>query len=83
MTFLNPILFSVGAACVALPIVIHILLRRRRRPIPWAAMRFLLDAYRKQRRKINLEQVLLLAARCLLVALLALAVGKPVLHREA
>jgi len=79
MTFLNPILLSTGLACVAIPILIHILMRRRRRPMAWGAMKFLLEAYKRQRRRTNLEQILLLAARCLLVALLALALGKPVL----
>src|SRR5262245_24142547 len=79
MTFLNPILAMTGLACIAIPIIIHILMRRRRRPIQWAAMKFLMEAYRRQRRRMNLEQLLLLASRCLLVALLALALGKPVL----
>jgi hypothetical protein len=79
MTFLNPILAMVGLGCVAVPIIIHILMRRRRRPVPWGAMRFLLEAYRRQRRRMNLEQILLLASRCLLIALLALALGKPIL----
>ncbi len=79
MTFLNPILASVALACIAVPILIHILMRKRRRPVMWGAMKFLLEAYRQQRRRLRLEQMLLLAARCLLVALLALAVGKPVL----
>ncbi len=79
MQFLNPTLAAVGLACVALPILIHILLRRRRKPIAWGAMKFLLEAYRQQRRRVRFEQFLLLASRCLLIALLALAVGKPVL----
>lgn len=79
MTFLNPTLALVGLACVAVPIIIHILMRRRRKPVAWGAMRFLLEAYKKQRRRLNLEQLLLLAARCVLIALLALAVGKPIL----
>lgn len=79
MTFLNPILGAIGIGCIAIPILIHILMRRRRRPIAWGAMRFLIEAYRKQRRRMNLEQILLLASRCLLVALLAAAVGKPIL----
>ncbi len=79
MTFLNPILVSVGIASIAIPIVIHILMRRRRRPVAWGAMKFLMEAYRQQRRRTRLEQLLLLACRCLLVALVALALGKPVL----
>lgn len=78
-SLLNPTLFAVGIASVAIPILVHILMRRRRRPVPWAAMRFLLEAYRQQRRRTRLEQLLLLAARCLLVAALALAIGRPAL----
>lgn len=80
MIFLNPILLAAGAACVALPILIHLLARRRRKPVLWGAMRFLMEAYRKQRRRLQLEQLLLLAARCLIVLLVALAVGRPVLE---
>jgi len=79
MTFANPILAAVGLGCVAIPIIIHILMRRRRRPVAWGAMRFLIEAYRRQRRRMNLEQLLLLGCRCLLVALLAAALGKPLL----
>lgn len=79
MTFLNPILLWSGLGAIAIPILIHILMRRRRRPMAWGAMKFLIEAYRKQRRRMNLEQLLLLGARCLLVALVALAIAKPVL----
>jgi hypothetical protein len=78
MHFLNPILLAAGLACIALPILIHILMRRRRRPIRWGAMEFLLQAYRQQRQRLRFEQWLLLGSRCLLVALIALAIGKPV-----
>lgn len=83
MSFLNPIIAAVGLGCVALPILIHILLRRRRKPIAFGAMRFLIEAYRQQRRRMRLEQWLLLALRCLLVALVAMAIGKPVFDRAA
>jgi hypothetical protein len=83
MTLLNPNLFLAGLACVAIPILIHFLMRRRRRVVRWGAMRFLLEAYRQQRRRMRLEQWLLLAARCLLVALIALALGRPVTKAAA
>ena len=83
MTFLHPILLGLGGACVAIPIVIHLLMRRRRKPVRWAAMRFLLEAYKKRQRRVRLEQLLLLAARCLLIALIALAVGRPMLGGES
>lgn len=78
LTLLNPGLFLAGAACIAIPVLIHFFMRRRRTPIRWGAMRFLLEAYRQQRRRIRFEQFLLLALRCLLLALIAGAVGKPV-----
>jgi len=81
MSFLNPLIAAVGLACVALPILIHILLRRRRKPIAFGAMRFLIEAYRQQRRRMRFEQLLLLALRCLLVALVAMALGKPIFDR--
>ncbi|USN98384.1 MAG: BatA domain-containing protein [Phycisphaeraceae bacterium] len=78
MEFLHPILFAAGAAAVAIPIVIHFLLRRKRKPVKWAAMRFLLEAHKKRRRRRRLEQILLLAARCLLILLLAAAIARPI-----
>ncbi len=79
MTFLHPMLALAGVACIAIPIIIHFLMRRRRRPIQWAAMRFLLEAYKKHRRRLRLEQLILLATRCLLIALIAVALGRPLL----
>lgn len=80
MTFLHPALAIAAAALVAAPIIIHILMRRRRRPFQWAAMRFLLEAYRRQRRRLQLEQMLLLLTRCLVVLLIGLALGRPLLE---
>ena len=76
--FLNPALAAAALACIAVPIIIHFLFRRRKRPVEFGAIRFLLAALRKQQRRLRLEQLLLLAARVALVALLALAVGRPV-----
>jgi len=81
VTFLHPAMLAAGLACVSLPIIIHLLFRRRRKPVRWGAMQFLLEAYRRQRRRLRLEQVLLLAARCLLIALIALGLGRPLLQR--
>ncbi|TVR99494.1 MAG: VWA domain-containing protein [Phycisphaerales bacterium] len=82
MTFSSPILAIVGLACVAIPILIHIILRRRRRPVRWGAMRFVMEAYRRQRRRLLLEQWLLLLLRCLAVALIAMGVAGATCSRE-
>ena len=78
MTFLHPLLLA-GLAAVAVPILIHLLLRERPRPRPWAAMRWLLAAHREASRRWRLTNLLLLLLRCLAVALLALAVARPAL----
>lgn len=76
MSFLNLALLG-GLAAVAVPIVIHLLNRRSARRVEWGAMQFLLDSLRSRQRRIQLEEALLMAARCLLVALLALCVARP------
>lgn len=83
MSVLHPALLAAGLAAVAIPVLIHLLFRRRRKPIVWAAMRFLLEAYRRQRRRLTLEQLLLLAVRCALVAVVALALAQPLLRSSA
>lgn len=79
MNFLHPILAGVGLAAVAIPILIHLLMRRRRRPIDFGAMQFLLEAMRQQRRRLRLEQLILLMARCAVIALIALGLAQPLL----
>ena len=74
VSLLHPGLFAIGLACVSIPIILH-LLKRRRRVVSWGAMRFLEEAYRKRRRIITLEQLILLSLRCLLLVLIALGVG--------
>jgi hypothetical protein len=65
------------ALAAALPIVIHLWSRRQAREEPWAAMQFLLAAIRKNARRIQLEQWLLLALRTAILLLLALALADP------
>src|SRR6516164_9220530 len=64
-----------GAAAVAIPIIIHLLNRKRFRVVTWAAMRFLLAAQRKNARRMRLEQLILLAIRVMVVLLLVLAMA--------
>ncbi len=76
MLFLN-IALTAGLAAVSIPIILHLLNRRSSKIIEWGAMRFLLDSVESRKRRIQLEEALLMAARCLLLALLALAVARP------
>lgn len=80
MTFVTAGLAIAGLCAIAIPILIHLLARQRRKPIEWAAMRFLIEAFRKHRRRLQLEQYILLATRCLILALLGVALARPILE---
>lgn len=74
--FASPLLLW-GLALGGVPVIIHLLYKRRYREVPWAAMRFLLAAARKNSRRLRLEQLILLAVRTLILVLLALALARP------
>ncbi len=77
MNFLHPGLALAALGSIALPIAIHLLFRRRRTPIDWAAMDLLREAIRRTNRKLRFEQWLLLALRCLCVLVIGLAIAVP------
>ena len=76
--FFNPWMVA-GAGAIAGPIIIHILSRRKFRTVRWAAMDFLLQAQKRNRKRVQMEQWIVLALRCLAVLLLALALARPFL----
>jgi hypothetical protein len=66
-----------GLLAISIPIAIHLLNRRRYKVVNWAAMQFLLEALRKNRRRLKFEQWLLLCTRCALIGLMGLALARP------
>jgi hypothetical protein len=76
MSFLNPIMLF-GIAAVSVPIIIHLLNRRKFQKVVWAAMRFLRISVEQNQRRMRIEDMILLALRCLLLILLALALARP------
>lgn len=80
--FLYPGLFYGGAAAVAAPILIHLLARRRFKRIRWAAIEFLINAEKRNRRRVQLEQLILLLLRCLALLLIALVISRPYLRPQ-
>jgi len=67
-------------AVAAAPLVIHLLSRRKYREMSWAAMTFLVAALRKNSRRIQVEQWLLLAIRTLIIVLIVFALSEPYLE---
>lgn len=76
MKFLNPhILWALPF--VAVPIIIYYLMRYRSLDEPWGATYVLERALERLRKRLYLEQILLIALRCLACALLVFAFARP------
>ncbi|MFO0851082.1 MAG: BatA domain-containing protein [Gemmataceae bacterium] len=73
---MHPILIA-GAALVGLPVLLHLILRQEPKRLPFPAVRFLKVRQRINQRKMRLKHFLLLALRCLLIALFALTLFQP------
>ena len=79
MTFINPLLLA-GTALVAIPIVLHLIMRRKPRHLEFPALRFLLRRHDTNQRRLRLRHLLLLLLRAAAVALLAMALARPSLN---
>ena len=64
------------AVAGAIPIIIHLLNRQRYQKVRWAAMEFLLEALKKTRRRLQIENLLLLLIRVMVLFLLTLALSR-------
>lgn len=76
MGFLNPV-YLAALAALAIPLLIHILSRRRVPVIRFSSLRFLQPSDRRSMKRVNLRRLLLLAMRMLGVALIVLAFARP------
>jgi hypothetical protein len=74
--FVHPWYMVAGGLLISSPILIHLINRMRFKRIRWAAMEFLLKSQKRNRRRLIIEQMILLALRCLLVALAGFLVAR-------
>jgi Aerotolerance regulator N-terminal/von Willebrand factor type A domain len=79
LTFLNPA-FLWGALAASIPVIIHLINRRRARTVRFPAVKFVLRSERRVARKYRVKQWLLLALRTLILFLLTTALAEPVLQ---
>lgn len=79
LSFLAPMLLG-GAALVAVPVVLHMMMRQKPVKREFPALRFLKARVIANRRRLRLNHLLLLVARMAALALLALAMARPVLR---
>jgi hypothetical protein len=78
MSFLNAILLA-GAAAFLIPLLIHLLNKRKVVTVRWGAMHLLHEVIRQKKRKMKIEQLLLLITRVAIPIILALCLSRPVL----
>lgn len=76
LTFLNPAML-LGLVAAAVPVIIHLMSRRRARRVEFSDLRFLQLAEAQQARRRGIQRWLLLLLRVLIIACLALAAARP------
>ena len=65
------------------PIIIHLVNRMRHRTVHWAAMDFLREAMQRNRKILQIRDLLLLLLRTAAVLLFGLALARPFFSRPA
>lgn len=76
LSFANPLL-AWGALASLIPVIVHLLQRRRPRPHPFAAIELVRRSQQRNVRRLRLKRLLLLAMRTLLLLLVPLALARP------
>src|SRR5215470_17008806 len=76
MNFLAPA-FLAGLAAIAVPVIIHLINRERKVVVEFPSLMFLQRIPYKSVRRQKLRHILLLAMRCLAIALLVAAFARP------
>ena len=76
MTFVNFSLLA-GTALIAVPIILHFVMRRRPTLLEFPALRFLQKRHDVNQRRLQLRHLLLLLLRAGAIALLAFALARP------
>jgi len=76
LAFLHPMLLGF-LALATIPIIIHLLHRRKFRTVMWAAMEFLLSSSKETARRLRILQLLLLLTRIAILLFVVSALARP------
>jgi hypothetical protein len=79
MGFVTPALLA-GAALIAIPIALHLIMRRKVKQLKFPALRFVQQRRTLNQHRLRLRHLILLALRCAIIALLAFALARPMLR---
>lgn len=78
MTFLNSV-FLAALAAITIPLLIHFLSRRRIKIVDFSSLKFLMTMQKSKLRWLKILEMILLAIRMMIIALIALAFSRPAL----
>ncbi|HHN46697.1 MAG TPA: VWA domain-containing protein, partial [Planctomycetes bacterium] len=73
-------LFLFGTLAAGIPVLIHLLARRKSLPVQWPTLMFLEESQRKTARRRRIEQVLLMLLRAGILLVLAVGLAQPVIR---
>lgn len=76
ISFANPAL-AWGALAAAIPVIVHLIQRRKPRAHPFAAIELVRRSQQRNVKRLRLKRLLLLLARTLLLLLIPLALARP------
>ncbi len=82
LDFLAP-WYLAAAGAVAIPVIIHLLQRRREVILPFPMVRFVLRARKRSSRRLQLKRLFLLALRMAAILIAAVILARPVLRSTA
>src|SRR5207253_2754488 len=82
MSFLNPFLLF-GSLALAIPVLIHLVRREKSEIVPFSSLMFLLKVPKRSIRQQKMKNLLLMALRLLILALLVGAFARPYLTQPA
>ena len=77
MTWANLGILGVGGLLLSVPVILHFMFQPKPISVDFPALRFLQTSQQTTRSRMRLKHVALLLVRCLLIALLALALAGP------
>src|ERR1700757_365649 len=82
MSFLNPFLLF-GSVALAIPVLIHLVRREKSEIVPFSSLMFLLRVPKRAIRQQKIKNLLLMALRLLLLALLVGSFARPFVNQQS
>ncbi len=79
MSFLNSA-FLLALAAVSIPLIIHLLSKRRIKTIEFSSLKFLEQMQKSRMRWLKIKELLLLVLRMMIIALIVMAFARPTLR---